>query len=182
MTATVTAGLSSEEVCELTGITYRMLEHWCTSGLLGRALVGRGQGYYRRFTTADVEAVDTIRALRSLGCRNTVNQHAAHRSHEQALLAAIDVVRARPVAPTGEWLLVTLDPPRARRHDTYLLDNRTAADSPLWAIRLRSFTAPASTSSGGSPPHLEGSTEPLVDPAGDGASSPAAPELDEMAS
>lgn len=41
--------LSSPEVCELSGLTYRQLDHWCRRGLIAPEVAADGSGTHRRW-------------------------------------------------------------------------------------------------------------------------------------
>lgn len=49
--------LSSAQLCELAGVTYRQLDYWCRSGLVHPAIAAAGHGSRRRWTAGDVAAV-----------------------------------------------------------------------------------------------------------------------------
>lgn len=134
--------VSSTEACELTGATYRRLDYWCRQGWLGPRQMHVRSGGQRRFTTQDLELLDAIRQLQDVGCCGNGPLDPSAQARAAALAAAIAVVRARPVAAGGEYLIVTHEPPRARRFEQYLFDDLTAEQPPLWVVRLRSFDVP----------------------------------------
>jgi hypothetical protein len=120
----------------LTGASLRQLNRYATMGVAGTR-PGRGGGNVRVYTPTDIEVVAALQDLLALGA--PIVQLADEVAY---------VLGARPVQLEGEYLIVTLDPSRARRFDRYLLDELTAGDAPMWVVRLRSFTAVASTSPG----------------------------------
>lgn len=63
-----TPAYSSQDVCALTGATYRQLDYWAKTGLLCPSISDpRGQGNPRRWSHRDIEAVIVIRHLRDAG-------------------------------------------------------------------------------------------------------------------
>lgn len=59
---------TSDEVCELTGVTYRQLDCWTTAGVVIPTVPARGSGSRRRFTEDDVRLVALALRLAELGC------------------------------------------------------------------------------------------------------------------
>ena len=59
--------LTTEQVCDQTGVSYRMLDWWIRTGLVAPANDGLGSGSVRCFTDTDVRLVMTIAHLRELG-------------------------------------------------------------------------------------------------------------------
>ena len=56
--------MTSAEVAELAGVTYRQLDYWCRTGLLGEDLQRpTGSGYPRRFLPDDIRAVAALGLL-----------------------------------------------------------------------------------------------------------------------
>lgn len=47
--------LSSEAVCQLTGLSYRQLDYWCRSGVIEATVPARGSGSTRRWSPDVVE-------------------------------------------------------------------------------------------------------------------------------
>lgn len=60
--------LSSREVADLAGVTYRQLDYWCRTDLLTPSVSeARGSGSCRRFSLADAYATAALGRLASLG-------------------------------------------------------------------------------------------------------------------
>lgn len=59
---------TSDEVCDLTGVTYRQLDCWTTAGVVTPTIPARGSGSRRRFTEDDVRLVALAMRLAELGC------------------------------------------------------------------------------------------------------------------
>lgn len=59
---------TSDEVCDLTGVTYRQLDCWTTAGVITPTVPARGSGSRRRFTEDDVLLVALAARLAELGC------------------------------------------------------------------------------------------------------------------
>ena len=77
-TATRPEHLSSDDVCDIAGITYRQLDYWSRSGLV--ETVGPacpGSGGVRRYLRREVRVVAAIAALRDLGARGETLRHVA---------------------------------------------------------------------------------------------------------
>ena len=53
---------TARDVVETTGITYRMLDHWCRRGVLGSTHQASGSGDYRRFSDADIVGIRAVLA------------------------------------------------------------------------------------------------------------------------
>ena len=52
---------STVEVAELTGATYRQLDHWCRRGFIpGQPTMGIGSGHRRLWTDKQVEEVELL--------------------------------------------------------------------------------------------------------------------------
>lgn len=56
------SALTSREVCEQTGVTYRQLDYWCRRGLVRPTVEASGQGSRRGWARADVERVRRVSA------------------------------------------------------------------------------------------------------------------------
>jgi hypothetical protein len=48
---------TSQEVCALSGITYRMLDYWCRTGRIAVKDDASGSGTRRRWTQAELDAL-----------------------------------------------------------------------------------------------------------------------------
>jgi DNA-binding transcriptional MerR regulator len=58
---------SSQQVCAMTGVTYRQLDYWTRTGLVHPSLCeARGSGSRRRWTDEDVAQVRKIRIASDL--------------------------------------------------------------------------------------------------------------------
>lgn len=53
-------GLRATEVCELTGITYRMLDYWTNRGLIEPVVEASGSGSHRYFDPSVVDQIADI--------------------------------------------------------------------------------------------------------------------------
>ena len=63
-----TSGFRSPQVCKVVGITYRQLDYWDRSGLLGPSLqVASGSGTQRLYTFRDVVTLRVIKRLKDAG-------------------------------------------------------------------------------------------------------------------
>lgn len=61
-------GINSTEVCDLTGVTYRQLNHWVITGLVTPSLAAaEGSGTQRMFSDEDVAEIALIKHLVDLG-------------------------------------------------------------------------------------------------------------------
>jgi DNA-binding transcriptional MerR regulator len=63
-------GLTSQQVCKKTNITYRVLDHWDRQGVLCpsiRPARGTGPGYERIYSQADVDILRILDQVRRLG-------------------------------------------------------------------------------------------------------------------
>ena len=64
----MTSGFRSPQVCKVVGITYRQLDYWDRSGLLGPSLqVASGSGTQRLYTFQDVVTLRVIKRLTDAG-------------------------------------------------------------------------------------------------------------------
>ena len=63
-----TSGFRSPQVCKVVGLTYRQLDYWDRSGLLGPSLqVAAGSGTQRLYTFQDVVTLRVIKRLKDAG-------------------------------------------------------------------------------------------------------------------
>lgn len=63
-----TLGFRSPQVCKVVGITYRQLDYWDRSGLLGPSMqVASGSGTQRLYTFQDVVTLRVIKRLKDAG-------------------------------------------------------------------------------------------------------------------
>ena len=62
-----TEGYSSNEVVELTGVTYKMLDYWDRRDVISPVTPAAGSGSRRRYSAEQVEEVALAMALRRLG-------------------------------------------------------------------------------------------------------------------
>jgi DNA-binding transcriptional MerR regulator len=64
----ITLGFRSPQVCAVVGITYRQLDYWDRSGLLGPSLrVASGSGTQRLYTFQDIVTLRVIKRLKDAG-------------------------------------------------------------------------------------------------------------------
>lgn len=110
---------SSAWMAEHTGATYRQLDYWVRSGILGAGLRG-GSGTKRRFTPVEFEIASALAELAALGAQSA------------SLEIAARAVRAGRVSPAGERLVLMLDG-TCFRHPT---DSPVAAQGPMWVVPL----------------------------------------------
>ena len=66
------AAMTSREVCELVGVTYRQLDYWCRLGLVEPTVPAHGQGSRRLFGPVDVARVRRLAAAAELRRRRLV--------------------------------------------------------------------------------------------------------------
>jgi DNA-binding transcriptional MerR regulator len=63
-----TLGFRSPQVCAVVGITYRQLDYWDRSGLLGPSLQeATGSGTQRLYTFADIVTLRVVKRLKDAG-------------------------------------------------------------------------------------------------------------------
>jgi hypothetical protein len=62
---------STDEVCAITGITYRQADYWARTGAVEPLVGARGSGSRRRWTAHEVCAVQALAQLRALGAETT---------------------------------------------------------------------------------------------------------------
>lgn len=67
--------LSSRDVADAVGISYRRLDYWCRLGAVRPVIDANGSGSQRRFSPDEVRIVRAVDALMRLGC--TVDEAAA---------------------------------------------------------------------------------------------------------
>jgi DNA-binding transcriptional MerR regulator len=53
-------GFSTREACAATGLTYRMVDHWCSRGAVWPSVPAHGYGTARQWSTVDVERLARI--------------------------------------------------------------------------------------------------------------------------
>lgn len=114
-----------------TGASYRQLDWWIRQGLVREDLMALGSGARRRFEPADLEIITTLTALAGLGCTGS------------SMMRAADSIRAKRVAPAGEWLLLTRGGDCRRFASTRAI----VLDGPAWLVPVRpaSSIVPAGT-------------------------------------
>lgn len=127
--------MNSDTVCDLVGCSYRQLSYWAGRGFLGEHQQRLGSGARRDWSGRDCEIAWAVARSAEIGTADFNRIGGAAEVH--AWVAA--AVRARPVGPEGEWLVVTADG-TAQRFDRLLLDDLTAFDAAR-VIRLRSFSS-----------------------------------------
>lgn len=61
---------SSDQVCRLTGVTYRQLDHWTRTGTISPAIDAQGSGSRRRWTQRHVCAVHVLGQMATMGANH----------------------------------------------------------------------------------------------------------------
>ena len=61
-------GYTGPEVCKITGISYRQLDHWTSTGLINASIRNiKGSGFHRIYSFNDIVLVKLVKKLRSAG-------------------------------------------------------------------------------------------------------------------
>lgn len=61
-------GYTGPEVCKITGISYRQLDHWTTTKLIDASVRNiKGSGFHRIYSFNDIILVKLVKKLRSAG-------------------------------------------------------------------------------------------------------------------
>ena len=61
-------GYTGPEVCKITGISYRQLDHWTTSSLIQASIRNlKGSGFHRIYSFQDVIQIKLVNKLREAG-------------------------------------------------------------------------------------------------------------------
>jgi DNA-binding transcriptional MerR regulator len=61
-------GYTGPEVCKITGITYRQLDHWTTSNLIKASIRSlKGSGFHRIYSFQDIIQIKLVNKLREAG-------------------------------------------------------------------------------------------------------------------
>ena len=61
-------GSTGPEVCKITGITYRQLDHWTTSSLIKASIRNiKGSGFHRIYSFQDIIQIKLVNKLRKAG-------------------------------------------------------------------------------------------------------------------
>jgi len=61
-------GYTGPEVCKITGISYRQLDHWTTTKLITASVRNiKGSGFHRIYSFNDIVLVKLVKKLRSAG-------------------------------------------------------------------------------------------------------------------
>ena len=61
-------GYTGPEVCKITGISYRQLDHWTTSNLVEASIRNiKGSGFHRIYSFNDIVLVKLVNKLRDAG-------------------------------------------------------------------------------------------------------------------
>ena len=61
-------GYTGPEVCKITGITYRQLDHWTTSSLINASIRNlKGSGFHRIYSFQDIIQIKMVNKLREAG-------------------------------------------------------------------------------------------------------------------
>jgi hypothetical protein len=61
--------ISTRELCDLAGVTYRQADYWTRQGYLVIAGPPAGSGNPRRYTLVEVRVADALRQVVGAGCR-----------------------------------------------------------------------------------------------------------------
>lgn len=112
----VNDGISADELCRRVGVTYRVLDYWCRTGVLTPVVRGRaGPGGQRRFSAHDVRLAHVLDMLRRAGATTDVLAGVARQCADVELAGGVlavspagDCCWDRP--PAGAcWWTVDLD-------------------------------------------------------------------------
>ena len=58
-------GYTGPEVCKITGISYRQLDHWTSTGLINASIRNiKGSGFHRLYSFNDIVLVKLVNKLR----------------------------------------------------------------------------------------------------------------------
>ena len=61
-------GYTGPEVCNITNITYRQLDHWTTTGLVEASIRNiKGSGFHRIYSFQDIVKIKLVNKLRDAG-------------------------------------------------------------------------------------------------------------------
>ncbi len=61
-------GYTGPEVCNITNISYRQLDHWTTSGLVNASIRNiKGSGFHRIYSFQDIVKIKLVNKLRQAG-------------------------------------------------------------------------------------------------------------------
>ena len=61
-------GYTGPEVCNITGISYRQLDHWTTTSLVDASIRNiKGSGYHRIYSFQDIIKIKLVNKLREAG-------------------------------------------------------------------------------------------------------------------
>ena len=61
-------GYTGPEVCKITGISYRQLDHWTSTGLINASIRNiKGSGFQRLYSFNDIVLVKLVNKLRDAG-------------------------------------------------------------------------------------------------------------------
>ena len=61
-------GFTGNEVCNITGITYRQLDHWTTTNLVDASIRNiKGSGFHRIYSFQDIVKIKLVNKLRYAG-------------------------------------------------------------------------------------------------------------------
>lgn len=125
------APMGTHAAAAATGATFRQIDYWVRSGLLGRELQNIGSGSRRDFTSRHLEVIHALGHLSALGAT------------KEWLQAAVDAMAAGPVRSEGERLLVLLDGTASRSR----VESPSSATGPGWLVPLVSYAGAEGSSS-----------------------------------
>lgn len=96
MTSTIDTHVAGPAACLAAGVSYRQIDYWCRSGLLGDQHVeGPGSGLKRRFDASDIDVLRALRqvmALRSTHPPPDWPQRVALHVREHGLTGTVELV------------------------------------------------------------------------------------------
>ena len=89
--------LSTGEVCERTGATYRQVDYWARTGVLSPSVrPAVGSGNRRVYSTPDVRVAAVLVQLAQLGCSGDTLRHAAGELHRFTATSAALTLHVSP--------------------------------------------------------------------------------------
>lgn len=74
--------LSTKQVADLAGITFRMIDHWDRNGVIHASVPAEGSGSRRRYTLGDVRLIQVVKLLRELNAELEVAARAVEELRE----------------------------------------------------------------------------------------------------
>lgn len=109
--------MTSPQVCQATGASYRMLDYWCRTGIITPMHEARGSGTQRRFHVEQLPVIRVVQRLAEMG----------------GLHRATEALRALPPPHPTTWCCYLVVPPAGPAYiSETLLDLADAA----WVVAL----------------------------------------------